>query len=339
MRNEQQKYSILLPLWLAGLVVCSLRAHAQEESYKVNIAPNLSFRVQYGDSSCDGSEEALDLMKTYELGSANYHESETNEEVAYMMFGLVNEDYRTLPLQDEECEAINKNYPASESFDGDAQRTTPDFRRNNYSVTGINWKEEDDDPQGLQNECFTWETDEYTCQNDQSAVFVLHFDLLQDQFEPDYKFTVLRGISDHKDSPDPNATTWDDAARTLVCSMWVRVERDPSSSFHVRYLGTTVDMANGYPYLMANRVLIYYTGADTNADICASVNIEYIGRLDPVSIEYGDTYEIILADIFQTTNPDKCDIEFYCSQSLNEAGATNFCSLTDNRLNSFLSDH
>ena len=81
MRNEQQKLSVLFPLWLAGVIICSLRVHAQEESYKVNIASNLSFRVQYGDSSCDGSEEALDLMRTYELGSANYHENETNEEV------------------------------------------------------------------------------------------------------------------------------------------------------------------------------------------------------------------------------------------------------------------
>ena len=105
-------------------------------------------------------------------------------------------------------------------------------------------------------------------------MFVLHFDLLQDQIDPDYKFTVLRGISDHKDNPDPNATTWDDAGRTLLCSMWVRVERDPSSISQVKYLGTTVDMANGSPYLMANRVLIYYVGADTNADICASSLIE-----------------------------------------------------------------
>ena len=144
-----------------------------------------------------------------------------------MRFGIVDEAKRE--STSDTCETLSYLY--SKSFDADAQRMTPNYRRNDYSVTGINWKKENGDNQGMQDTCFSGSINFYKCQNDQEEAFVLHFDILRSQADPDLRFSVLKGISDDKDSPDPNALLWTDVpGHEKLCSMYVRVERDISAS-------------------------------------------------------------------------------------------------------------
>ena len=105
-----------------------------------------------------------------------YIESNSNwDHVMWVRFGIVDEAKRE--STSDTCETLSYLY--SKSFDADAQRMTPKYRRNDYSVTGINWKKENGDNQGMQDTCFSGSVNFYECQNDQEEAFVLHFDILR----------------------------------------------------------------------------------------------------------------------------------------------------------------
>ena len=88
-------------------------------------------------------------------------------------------------------------------------------------------------------------------------------------------------------------------------------------------------MAHGLSYKLANRVLIYYTGATPwTSNVCSNAQLqEKNGGIPDIQVEYGSVTEIDLTDYFETTNPS-CEIEFSCGWDLNNGG-TNWCYIND----------
>ena len=146
------------------------------------------------------------------------------------------------------------------------------------------------------------------------------FDLFELKSNTAEKFTVWRGISDNKNNPDPNLTDnpWDEIPEaTKLCTMWVKIERDENSTPLIRYLGTRIESQQlTSQYTLANRVLIFYTGANDCDE--ATVSGPGINNMDGY---YGNVYPINLSDFFYSSDPN-CKLEFECDNSVSD----NFCS-------------